>query len=466
MRSWRLYLCLFLIAFLLRGGVGTALMLRSGSADRLEFPDEEQYWLMARSFAAGQGLQDELGFRATRMPLFPMLLTAAAPFSNGILIAKAGLWIVGAAASPLTAFLACGLLNLSRVPGTGRSRGLTLDAPPLTVPLKGSRKGQAPAARPGLGIVYDGQRAGWIAGLLAAFDPFLIFFSSLLLTETLFLVALIALWIVAMPLLSGMPSSTSGTARWIAVGAVAAACVYTRESGVVVALVLLTAVVLAHRSQGRILAGAGLALAVTVLLLIPWAVRNRIVTGEWVLLTTRTGISLYDGVGPRATGSSDLGPIKQMPAVQGMNEHEWNRYFLRESFAAMRTDPLRILRLSAVKLARTWNPFPNVATYQSRAVRLVSAFWTLPVYVLALMGIVALWRRRYGDERISAVYLLIPFFCTLALHSVFVGSVRYRLAAMPFLEILAAYAIMFVMAKISSRFPGEPFNVGQGADQP
>ena len=32
------------------------------------------------------------------------------------------------------------------------------------------------------------------------------------------------------------------------------------------------------------------------------------------------GISLYDGVGPQATGASDLGEIKHMNAVSGMDE--------------------------------------------------------------------------------------------------------------------------------------------------
>ena len=87
--------------------------------------------------------------------------------------------------------------------------------------------------------------------------------------------------------------------------------------------------------------------------LVPWAVRNRQVTGDWCWLTNRAGISLYDGVGPGATGDSDRGEIKRMPAVRGLDETTWNRYFLTESVRAMREDPVRILRLALVKIGRT-----------------------------------------------------------------------------------------------------------------
>ena len=118
--------------------------------------------------------------------------------------------------------------------------------------------------------------------------------------------------------------------------------------------------------------GVAVSAIMVVASLVPWAARSRYVTGDWCWLTHRGGISLYDGVGPQATGESNLGDIKAMPAVAGLSEVEWNRWFLKESFRAMREDPGRILRLAGIKLARTWNPLPNVETYQSRSIRFIS----------------------------------------------------------------------------------------------
>jgi len=137
-RQWGV---VFVVALMARGGWGLVRLARVENPSALEFPDEQQYWLMASSLHAGEGLRDELGFRATRMPLYPAALSLLADFEHGISIAKAIQWLLGAFMAACTACAAAELL---------------------------------------------GHRVGWAAGLIVAFDPFLIFFSSLLLTETLF----------------------------------------------------------------------------------------------------------------------------------------------------------------------------------------------------------------------------------------------------------------------------------------
>ena len=206
-----------------------------------------------------------------------------------------------------------------------------------------------------------GRRAAWLAGLAVAGDPFLVFFSSLLLTETLFVGALIWLWgLMWWRLRSAEPG---GWRSWLTIGGLAALCIYVRESsaGLMVLMLAVAALmkVVRRPPAGPVagwlmrLGGAG---AVVVLALLPWAARNASVTGDWCWLTHRGGISLYDGVGPQAQGDSNLGDIKQMPAVAGLDEVAWNRFFLDESWRAIREDPARIARLAVVKWQRLWNP--------------------------------------------------------------------------------------------------------------
>jgi hypothetical protein len=218
--------------------------------------------------------------------------------------------------------------------------------------------------------------------------------------------------------------------------------VYLRESSLGLVLLVPAAALVSHRFRKRAWIGAAIVVGMVVASLAPWASRNALVTGERCWLTTRGGISLFDGVGPQADGGSDLGDVKQMPAVRGLGEVEWNRYFLQESFAAIRHDPGRILRLAGVKLRRLWNIVPNVETHQSALVRGVSAVWTLPTFTLAAIGAILLVRRGRGRGLQIAVFLLMPALYISALHSVFVGSVRYRLIAMPMLEMLAAGALV------------------------
>jgi 4-amino-4-deoxy-L-arabinose transferase-like glycosyltransferase len=296
------------------------------------------------------------------------------------------------------------------------------------------------------GALFD-RRVGLLAGLLVAFDPFLVFFSSLLLTETAFVAVIVGLAWVLTPLVR---SGSGSAGRWALVGLVAALAVYVRESSLGLVMVLLGFVVLCRRFDRRTLAGAVLAMAIVFAALTPWAVRNKRVVGEWCWLTTRGGISLYDGVGPQATGASNLGNVKQMPAVRGKTEVDWNRYFLTESLEAMRADPGRIARLAGVKMARMWNPVPNVETYQSLLVRTVSAAWTLPVFLCAVAGVWMLRARQRGEGLRFALFLLLPALYLTLLHSLFVGSVRYRLGAMPLLEVLAALAVVDLMDRFRS----------------
>ena len=239
-----------------------------------------------------------------------------------------------------------------------------------------------------------------------------------------------------------------GFGRWIVVGLLSALCVYLRESSLGLVIVAMGFVVICRRFEGKAVIGATLSLGIVVAALVPWAARNQAVTGDWCWLTHRAGISLYDGVGPQALGASDLGDIKQSEAVRNMNEVTWNRYFLEQGVAAIKADPGRVLRLAGVKLTRMWNPIPNVGTYRARAVRLISAAWTIPTFALAAIGVMLLsMRGKRGGLRI-ALFLLLPAMYLSVLHSLFVGSVRYRLAAIPMIEILAAVALVAIYDRI------------------
>ena len=406
----RLSLPVFVAALVLRAGWGIFRMIGANGPDFLEFPDERQYWTMASALWAGGGLTDELGFHATRMPLYPGVLSLFAGLTHGVVVAKAFQWLIGSIAAVLTARLASSLF---------------------------------------------GRRVALVAGMLVAFDPFLIFFSSLLLTETFFIAALLALLWTVHPMMHGA-SATMPLRRWLVVGLMAGVGVYVREAALgltamLLGLILVTRRPLIAKTTWHSVIGAGVVVAIIIILLVPWAARNSRVTGDWCWLTHRAGVSLYDGVRPEATGASDLADVQQAPDVAHLTEVEWNDHFLRKSLAAIKADPMRILRLGGVKLARLWNPLPNVDTYQSAPVRTLAGAWTIPIFVLSIGGVMILSKRSGGDGWRIAVFLLLPAMYISALHSLFVGSVRYRLPAMPTIEILAAVAIVGFLSRRASR---------------
>lgn len=387
---------LFLVAFATRAMWLLFDVGRSGEFNALEFPDEHDYWQLAGSLAAGEGLVGEHGYRALRMPLYPWLLSFVASLKYGVFLAKFSQCAIGALASIFIAKL---------------TRQLA------------------------------GPIAGVFAGVLVACDPFLIFFSSLLLTETLSITCLTGLWLVGWN-----DGERLSWRRWLIVGLLAGLNVYVRESSLGICVLWIGFLAWREHHGWVSIARATASLAVVFLTLLPWAMRNEQVTGQWTFLTNRGGISLYDGVRPDATGASDLGNVKQMQAVRELDETTWNQYFLDASIDTIRSDPWRVLKLAPTKIARTWNPMPNADGHTSWFKRIVGLIWNVPIYMLCAW---AIWRWR-NFRGLVVVAMMLPAIYITLLHSVFVGSLRYRLPAMPMIEVLAAIVLAEIIRRKAS----------------
>lgn len=405
-------LVLFVLAASVRVGWVAA---RYGSPERSEvlaYPDEEAYWEAARSLAAGQGLVDEFGFRATYMPAYPAFLSIYAGCREPLFWARIGQALFGALVAPAAMLLAWRWCMAVSLPSKALSVAL-------------------------------------LTGVVVAFDPFLVFFSGLLLTEAIFAAALVGA--MAFTVTMADPGKHLSIRDALLAGAMLWLCIMLRPSAVFLAALLPFAIILRRRFQRRSWLATGLLIAVPTLGLFPWAMRNHQTIGQWRWLTTRGGISLYDGVRQGATGDSDLAHTKTLPQVQGMSETEWDAYFGELARQAIREDPGRIVRLMGAKFLRTWSLKPNVAAYRSGPVAWISAAWMAVILILAAIGLCAALSRRTGapgqrpsrhDRATAVLHLLLPVIVFTLLHIIFVGSVRYRVPVMPFVCVLAATGLV------------------------
>ncbi|MFQ6047875.1 MAG: hypothetical protein ACE5K7_00740 [Phycisphaerae bacterium] len=391
--SWAVLVAVFAVAWAARSGWALYRSVAGRSVQaQLLFPDEREYWSLAESLRQGRGLVLPGGERAKRMPLYPAMVAAVARLDRPVLALRLVQAVLGAAGAMAVA---------------------------------------------GLGMRLGGARLGLLSGLAAGLDPFAVFFSSLVLTEGPFVAALSGLMLATWPL-AAERSAVSGKRLAVAT-ALAIVCVYLRPEalGLVVLLVLLAA---ARRGAGGRLRLQAVALLAGVwLALLPWAARNRAVLGQWLWLTSNGGASLLDAQGPQADGSSNWSYILSLPGLTEMDELQRDRFFRDEALRCMAADPGRVLRLAGVKLMRTWNIIPNFPSYRSSLLMWVSAGWMVPSLLLAVLAVAALWRR----WRIWLT-LLLPAIYWTALHCVFVGSVRYRQPAMPFVELLACIGLVAV----------------------
>lgn len=378
----------------------------------LEFPDEQLHWQLASNLVHQGNLVSDDGRWAARMPLYPLFL---APFSAlgdaGPLLARFAQALVGAATA-LIAF-----------------------------------RWVWRAARP---------PAAWIAGVLIALDPFGVFFSQLLLTETVFTFLAVAFGAATWAVLE-RPERRAPVV-WLAL--VAAALPMTRPSSAAWVPCVLILLLILDRNRARAARRATAVVLMVACALIPWAVRNRAVIGAPAWLSSNGGVTLYDALGPQADGSSNQAFMSEIPELAGLGEAERDRWLRDAAIREIRANPGRVLRLAAVKLARFWNPFPNYDAYSGGWRAWVGAGYSLFLYVSAAVGAaVALGLVRASESarsaRILALVAVVPIVYFTAVHAVYIGSVRYRLPLVPLLAILAALGIS-AMARRGSPSANSP----------
>jgi 4-amino-4-deoxy-L-arabinose transferase-like glycosyltransferase len=277
-----------------------------------------------------------------------------------------------------------------------------------------------------------GSAGARLASVFVAFNPFLIYFSGLILSETLF-VAMLA-WgmcllardrqgagtlLVALSVL--VRPSAMGLAVFLAAGA---AWTSPRPTG-------------GPAKRGiAALRNALIAAALIVAVLFPWAWRNahhpRV--RAWIWTTTNEGVTAYDGFHDGATGASDQKAfLDRLAAVLWrMDEVERNAYLSQQAHEWIRAHPDRAVGLTANKIARTWSPVPLSSEYgASRLHFYVGLLFALPFDLLALFGLC-----QGALPRSTKVFLLIPAIYFTAIHALSVGSLRYRLPAEPPMSVI------------------------------
>jgi hypothetical protein len=388
-------------------------------------PDQSEYLELARNLLNGRGLcfaDDRFGqtVYAYRMPGYPAVVAACLGRPQVVRALQAVL--------DTSTVLAVALLALAFVP--------------------------AGAAR----------RASLIAAAIVAVNPFLIFFSGLLLSETVFtsLLAWAMVFLVfgarggrfrTEPRDTGrVPDSAApahrpwiGTALWLLGGLTIASTAMVRPTAAPLAVVLGILASLAARPR----AGEGVTfrprwpfpvgttmLLFTAAVLTPWAYRNSQVVGRWVWTTTNAGVTAYDGFNPDATGASDQLVLKALPQLRTMNEVERSDYLSARAERFVRDNPHRAADLALAKAGRTWSPIPLSDEYGNWRYRLAGFAYSVPLDLFVMIGLC-----RSDLRRSAKAVLLAPAVYFTLVHMASVGSLRYRIPVEPPLAVLAAAGI-------------------------
>ena len=296
------------------------------------------------------------------------------------------------------------------------------------------------------------ERTGLGAALLAAvYGPFL-FYDAQLLKESLAVTATcFLLWTLA------AARSRPGLKTWIGAGALLGVLALLRENALLLVPFLLP---LAWRREDRWpgLARRGGALAAgLVLALLPVALRNGVVGGDFLPTTSQGGVNFYIGNNARADGTyQPIVPGKQIPELERreparlaeqalgrpLSPGEVSRYWLDQALGWAREHPGDFLGLQLRKLGMFWSwyEWPDAVDYYY--VKTLSPALRLPLLefggavILALAGLF-LARRRLGAFAPALLFALGWMASTV----IFFLFSRYRLPAVPALLVLGGAAL-------------------------
>jgi len=400
---------LTLVALVLRA---TALVLSAGIPC---VADECSYLELAETLAEGGGFQPHEGHYWP--PGYIAYLAAILASGGNVLVAKAGQVILSTLLVPLT--FACAISAL-RSWSDERRRSAAL----------------------------------WAAALVS-FDPTLIAFSHYLWSETLFLPVFLGGLLLAARSGERLRDGVSATAPASAAGALLGlACLIKAVPLYLVPLLALWLVRMTGRpgSLGPRLAAGLLLLATAGAVIAPWTVRNALVHGHLVLIETTGGKNLVRGNNPYAPTNWDLGAYRVTRAIEatGCTQSdliERDGCLTRAALRYIASHPGQFVADAVTKLADLLNP----TSFAVRHIRLgVYGDWPRPIasaavisialFNAALMALAVLgWGWAPASPWRSLVLLVVVYIC--AVHVLTFGMSRFRLPLEPLLAIGSAVAI-------------------------
>jgi 4-amino-4-deoxy-L-arabinose transferase-like glycosyltransferase len=291
-------------------------------------------------------------------------------------------------------------------------------------------------------------RLAGVAGGIYAFFPGAIGFTALTLSEPLFTFLLTA----ALAVLVHRGANDRWIASAVAFGVLTAAATYVRGLALLLPLLAGAWLFLAGGRSAHAVRFAATALAVVVLLSLPWAVRNTVRLGELTYLSTNFGQDLRTGHNPNATGGLDFHEqvawafqFTDRPPVEA--ELAKNRQGVREGIRYAVTHPLREIELSVRKVVRLYSDDADSLRWaeqygaspllgeaaRSRLFLLFNAYYYF-VGVVAVIGLASGLRARAPWALLGA---LVVIYWTVV-HVAFFAEPRFHAPLLPLIALLAA----------------------------
>jgi 4-amino-4-deoxy-L-arabinose transferase-like glycosyltransferase len=283
------------------------------------------------------------------------------------------------------------------------------------------------------------ERVGLAAAALTALYAYFVFFNAALMTQTFFILALLAAIDRALAI-----AARPTTANWATLGILLGLGTLLRQTMLLYVPVLLIWLLWTTHGRAR-WRDAALAAALVGLCVLPWTARNYAAFGDFLLLNSNGGYFFYASNHPDQGTTFDPTFTAPIPVeLVGAAEPTIDRALFRTGLGFVADDPVRVLRLSLNRAASYFWLLPSSAsTPLSNAGRLLSFTLYLPFMLYGLV----LSRQRWRACMPLYLYVLVD----AVLHLATWAAPRYRLPSDALLIVFAGLALVDLTARLRRR---------------
>jgi 4-amino-4-deoxy-L-arabinose transferase-like glycosyltransferase len=307
--------------------------------------------------------------------------------------------------------------------------------------------------------LYSGWIAALVAGILVAFHPGLVIYSATKAHPLTFDALFFALALLQSFRLAERPSLR----RFVGFGVIVGLGILSRATIIIFLPVTGTWLLLAimpkreWKSAIRNLIVAGLC---TMVIIVPWTIRNSLLHHQFVFLLTTGGENFWRGNNEHATGNSYVGagtivlntlsPEERLDLKRQPDEIAQSNWFATRARAFIRTHPVLFVRITFLKLFHFWWFAPQTGEeYPATWLHLYAIY-----YVLVLFSfVVGLWRIiRLGPPATRFTALIIAFMLALSIfQSLYYVEGRHRWAIEPMILAIAGVGFATLMNRTVRR---------------
>ncbi|VAW33116.1 hypothetical protein MNBD_CHLOROFLEXI01-1635 [hydrothermal vent metagenome] len=303
--------------------------------------------------------------------------------------------------------------------------------------------------------VQRAQRIALLAAAIGAVYIYFFYYTASLVTEGFYITGILWSFDTAVSIVQSQKVSTK---HWAVLGLAMGITVLLRQLFLLFLPFLLLWMWWAKRPR---LTRFILPVAMVILMVIPWTIRNYVAFDQIVPLNTNSGFAFFWGNHPRyGTKFIPILPsgeyyrmIPQELQEQGLNEAQMDSALLSEAFKIITADPGRYLLLSLSRIPTYFKFWPSGESGMVSNISRVGSFGLFLPFML--YGLFLSIKQPFASwhERLASPFTLMFLFMLVytGIHILTWTLIRYRLPVDAILAIFAGYGLLNIVERVMAR---------------